>query len=74
MKVTFEMDPDQIQSVLKQELVWHLEVFRENLTQREEDGDCLVFFDTDPIQDYESLEQHIRAFELVLDYFGGYDE
>lgn len=71
MKVTFEMESDQIESVLKQELVWHLEVFRENLTQREENGDCLAFFDADPIEDIATIQQHIRAFELVLDYFGG---
>ena len=79
MRVTFEMETEQVDAILKQELAWHLESFRESMTEREDDivalktdghTNSLAIFEHDPIKDVAILREHIRAFELVLDYYG----
>ena len=71
-KVTIEMEHEQIDKIIVQGIKSALEYFEEYLVARSE-GVGLAIFDSDPVKDVWHIEQHIAAFEVVLEYYGGDD-
>lgn len=70
MKVTFEMEDEQVDAILLQELKRSIETFEDDLTARE-NGDGLCIFDTDPIKDIQTINEYLSALKLIYDYYGG---
>ena len=70
MKVTFEMVDEQVDAIMLQELKQTIETFEDDLYDRE-NGDGLCIFDTDPIKDIQIINEHLSAFKLIYDYYGG---
>jgi hypothetical protein len=68
--ITVEVVDEQVDSIIRQELSWHLKIFEEDLAARE-DGSGMAIFDTDRKKDIKAIKKHIKAFKLTLDYFGG---
>ena len=70
MKITFEMEDEQVDAILVQEMKRNLESFERDLELRS-DGEGLSIFDSDPMMDVLYIQEYINAFKLVLDYYGG---
>ena len=70
MKVTFEMEDEQVDAILVNQLKQTIEGLEESLEQRA-NGVGISIFDSDPIEDIQYLNQYISAFKLALDWYGG---
>jgi phosphoserine aminotransferase len=70
MKVTFEMEDEQVDAILVSQLKQTIEGLEESLEQRA-NGVGISIFDSDPIEDIQYLNQYISAFKLALDWYGG---
>jgi DNA topoisomerase VI subunit A len=70
VKVTFEMEEQQVDSIIIQDIKRNLKEFEEDLELRA-DGKGLAIFHEDPVKDVAQISQYISAFELILDYYGG---
>ena len=60
---------DQVDHIVINELRWSLDNMKADLQQRRE-GHGMAIFHTDLEQDVKAIEEHVRAFELVLNWFG----
>jgi hypothetical protein len=69
-KVIIELEPEQIDAVVIADINSSIEAFEEYLEKRAND-EGFAIFDSDPIKDVEYLLEHIQAFKLVLEYYGG---
>lgn len=61
---------DQVDHIVTSELRWSYDTMKADLERRREGGGMAIFH-TDLEQDVEAIEEHVRALELVLDWFGG---
>lgn len=61
---------DQVDHIVNSELRWSLDSMKADLQQRRE-GNGMAIFHTDLEKDVEAIEEHVRALELILDWFGG---
>jgi len=71
-KVTFELEDEQVDTIVIQELKWAIIRFEEDLKNRSE-GQGPGVFDSDPVKDVAYIQEYISAFKLVLDWYGGSD-
>lgn len=70
MKITFEMEDEQVDAVILAELSRTLEGFEEDLELRS-DGKGIAIFDHDPVKDVLTIQEHIAALKLLSEYYGG---
>jgi phosphoserine aminotransferase len=70
MKMTFELEDEQVDAILVQQLKQTIEGLEENLEERA-NGVGLSIFDSDPVKDIQYLSEYISAFKLALDWYGG---
>jgi hypothetical protein len=68
--ITVEIVDEQVDSLVRQQLGWHLKIFEEDLAARK-DGGGMAIFDIDREKDIKALKKHVKAFTLALKYFGG---
>ena len=57
---------EQVDAVIIQELRRNLKLFKENL-----ESEDIKFFSYDEEEGRRMCEEHIKAFELVVDFYGG---
>jgi hypothetical protein len=69
MKVTIELEPDQIDTLVKADLRSLLDCLESDLERVQEDQKGYVFV-SDWQKDAKEIEGHIKAFEKVLRYYG----
>jgi hypothetical protein len=69
MKVTIELEPDQIDTLVKSDLRSLLDCLESDLERVQEDQKGYVFV-SDWQKDAKEIEEHIRAFRKVLRYYG----
>jgi hypothetical protein len=69
MKVTIELEPDQIDTLVKADLRSLLDCLESDLERVKEDQKGYVF-ESDWQKDAKEIEGHIRAFRKVLRYYG----
>lgn len=69
-KVVFEMEPEQVDKIIVMELKQHIEWFIKDL-ERRGSGVGMSIFDQDPVKDVEYIEEYIKAFTTVVEYYGG---
>ena len=67
-KVTFEMEPEQVDAIIVQELQWHLETMEKDLENRK-NNTGMAIFSTDKDEDIVCLQEHIKSFSDVLKYY-----
>lgn len=70
MKMTFELEDEQVDAILVQQLKQTIEGLEESLEERA-NGVGISVFDSDPIKDIQYLNEYISAFKLALDWYGG---
>ena len=70
MKITFEMEDEQVDSIIVQELRRIIDSFENDLEVRSE-GNGLAIFDNDPVKDVLYIQEYIAAFKLILEYYCG---
>lgn len=70
MKMTFELEDEQVDAILVNQLKQTIVGLEESLEQRA-NGDGLSIFDSDPIKDIQYINEYISAFKLALDWYGG---
>ena len=69
-KVVFEMEPEQVDKIMVTELKQHIQWFNNDLEKRKS-GMGMSIFDQDPVKDVEYIEEYIKAFTTVVEYYGG---
>lgn len=69
MKVTVELECEQIESLVKQDLITLLDCLQNDLGRIEENQRGYVFH-TDWQEDLKEVKKHIKAFKRVLKYYG----
>lgn len=67
--VTVTLSDDQVDKILAHELVYDFAHLRKHVEQRRK-GEGFSFESHDPVEDVEALEELIRAFEKVMEYYG----
>jgi hypothetical protein len=70
MKMTFELEDEQVDAILVHELKNSIRSLEENLEERA-NGDGISVFDSDPVKDIQYINEYVSAFKLVLDWYGG---
>ena len=60
-----ELEPEQVDEIVAAEMRYIIDVFEEYL----EDSTGMIF-STDPIEDAETINLMIKAFNVVLSYYG----
>ena len=70
MKITFEMEEEQVDAILIQELKRSIEMFESDLDNRS-NGTGPGIFDNDPVKDVLYIQEYIAAFKLILEYYCG---
>jgi hypothetical protein len=70
MKVTFEMEDEQVDAIIVQQLKQSIEGLEQSLEERS-NGDGICVFDSDPVKDIQYISEYISAFKLALDWYGG---
>jgi hypothetical protein len=66
---TFRMSEEEADAVIRQVIRYHLDVMIDDLKRRKE-GKGMAIFDCDKDEDIKKLNKHIKAFKLVLKYWG----
>jgi hypothetical protein len=66
---TFKMSEEEADAVIKQVIRYHLNNMVDDLKRRKEDKGMAIF-DCDKDEDIKKLNKHIKAFKLVLKYWG----
>jgi hypothetical protein len=66
---TFRMSEEEADAVIRQVIRYHLDVMIDDLKRRKEDKGMAIF-DCDKDEDIKKLNKHIKAFKLVLKYWG----
>ena len=69
MNYTIQMTYDQVDAIVIKELQTILQGFKNDRKQRKND-EGMAIFDTDKKIDLYKLKEHIKAVELVLEYYG----
>ena len=70
MKITFEMEDEQVDAIIVQQLKQTIEGLEQSLEQRA-NGDGISVFDSDPVKDIQYISEYISAFKLAFDWYGG---
>jgi hypothetical protein len=70
MKMTFELEDEQVDAILVNQLKQTILSLEENLEERANGGGISVF-DSDPVKDILYINEYISAFKLALDWYGG---
>lgn len=70
MKMTFELEDEQVDAILVQQLKQTIEGLEESLEERA-NGVGISVFDSDPVKDIQYINEYISAFKLALDWYGG---
>ncbi len=68
-KVTVELNWDAVDDIVKQELISCRTNLKDDLKRRKK-GTGLAIFETDKDTDIALINDHIKAFDIVLKYFG----
>lgn len=68
-KITFDLEDEQVDSIIVQQLAWHRDVFVQDIAACEK-GEGMAIFDTNRKKDLKQLKKHLKAFNLVLSYYG----
>lgn len=68
-KITFELEEEQVDSIVIQELQRSLELFEKDIEERSNDTG-LAIFDHDPVKDVLYIQEHVSALKLILEYYG----
>lgn len=66
---TFKMSEEEADAVIKQVIRYHLDVMLGDLKRRKEDRGMAIF-NCDKDEDIKEMNRHIKAFKLVLNYWG----
>ena len=66
---TFRMSEEETDPIIRQVIRYHLDVMIDDLKRRKEDKGMAIF-DCDKDEDIKKLNKHIKAFKLVLKYWG----
>lgn len=69
-KIFVELEVEQLESIVVQELKYA----RENLINdsiRRQNGVGMAVFDMNKAADIRAINKHIKALELILNYYGG---
>jgi len=66
---TFKMSEEEADAVIKQVIRYHLNNMVDDLKRRKKDKGMAIF-DCDKDEDIKKLNKHIKAFKLVLKYWG----
>ena len=69
MKATFELEWEQVDTIVVSSLKDLLECLQNDLERVQEQRKGFVFKDT-PEEDIKAIKKHIRAFKRVLRYYG----
>ncbi len=72
-KVNVELDWDTVDNIVKQELLSCLDNMSQDLKKRKNDTGMAIF-EVDKTADIALIKEHIKAFKLVLRYYGVKDE
>lgn len=67
--ITVEIVDEQVDSLVKQQLAWHRDMFIQDIAACEKNEGTAIF-DTDRKKDLKQLKKHLKAFNLVLKYYG----
>lgn len=73
MKKTIELDWEQVDQIVIDELKQHLELIQADLSRRIQ-GQIGGIFEHDFDLDKKIAKKHIKAFKLILSYYGIKDE
>lgn len=68
-KVTVELDWDTVDGIVKKELASLKNNLKEDLKRRKA-GTGIAIFETDKDADVKLINEHIKAFDMVLKYYG----
>lgn len=69
MKIKIDFDDEQLDDVLCAKLKSLMKLLQDDLKRRKE-GTGMAIFDTDLDTDVKIMKDHIKAFKIVLKYYG----
>jgi hypothetical protein len=67
--MTFELADEQVDGIVVSQLAWHRDMFIQDIAACEK-NEGMAIFDTDRKKDLKQLKKHLKAFNLVLKYYG----
>lgn len=73
MGYTIELEPEQVDAIVVQELQEALDGFIRSVNARRTGEETLPIFWHDVEADCDTIEDHISAFKMVLEYYKGTD-
>jgi hypothetical protein len=69
VEVKIDIDPEEYDKIISKSLREHLELNKAFLKNRKDDTGMAIF-DTDKDKDIEKIKEHIKAFKLLISYYG----
>lgn len=68
---TFTLEPEQVDNVVVDSLKENLESLKQDFRMRQNGEIQYGIFDNEVETDLFKLEEHVKAFNMILAYFGG---
>jgi len=69
MEITIDIDPEEYDKLVVEYLKEQKELMKSFLENRKDDTGMAIF-DTDKDKDIEKIKEHIKAFKLLISYYG----